>query len=205
MTLVFGFFCFVWMPPGPCHTASWFRGRKGWFTEKYVQVPLLTVLSTNISSRQEKIIVNRILREDPSKSSMHTREALTPRLFFQSLKDFDLWYAATSYYLELNLRLTFLTLRPIYILGLMFWIPVIPPLQYLTLSLRNLGFDTFQSNLLIIPYTIVHSKSFTRLSFYPTWANRLQSLPCWELLTSPKSVENSPSPPCLVRYGFCHS
>ncbi len=39
-----------------------------------------------------------------------------------------------------------------------FWIPMSPPLQYLTLTLRNLGFDTFQSNLLIIPYTFVHSE-----------------------------------------------
>jgi hypothetical protein len=62
------------MPAGPCQTASWFRGKKGWFNE-----------------REEKIIVNRVIREDPGKSSMHNREPVTPRLLWQSLKDYDLW------------------------------------------------------------------------------------------------------------------
>ena len=35
---------------------------------------------------------------------------------------------------------------------------MIPPGQYLTLSLKGLGFDTFQTNLLTIPYTVFHSK-----------------------------------------------
>ncbi|OLN95803.1 putative transporter YIL166C-like protein 3 [Colletotrichum chlorophyti] len=119
MTLVIGIFGFLLMPAGPCQTASWFRGKSGWFTE-----------------REETIIVNRIIREDPSKSSMHNREPITPRLLWESLKDYDLW--------------------PLYVLGLTFQIPMTPPAQYLTLTLRNLGFDTFQSNLLAIPYTVGH-------------------------------------------------
>jgi hypothetical protein len=44
------------MPPGPCQTKSWFRGKDGWFSE-----------------REEYIMVNRLLRDDPSKGDMNNR------------------------------------------------------------------------------------------------------------------------------------
>ena len=81
-------------------------------------------------------MVNRIIREDPSKSSMHNREPLTPRLIWQSIMDFDLW--------------------PIYILGLNFQTPMSTPANYLTLSLKGLGFGTFSTNLLVIPSKVMH-------------------------------------------------
>lgn len=37
-------------------------------------------------------MVNRVIREDPSKGGMHNRQAISPSLLWQSLKDFDLWY-----------------------------------------------------------------------------------------------------------------
>ncbi|KAI1484472.1 phthalate transporter [Biscogniauxia mediterranea] len=119
LTLIVGIFSFGLMPPGPCQTKNWFRGKHGWFTP-----------------REETIIVNRVLREDPSKSDMHNRQPITPRLLWKCLKDFDLW--------------------PLYILGLVFQIPATPEQQYLTLLLRNMGFDTFTSNILSIPYTVIH-------------------------------------------------
>ncbi|KAJ9623055.1 hypothetical protein H2203_005987 [Taxawa tesnikishii (nom. ined.)] len=127
-TGVIGLSAYLLMPASPTHTASWFRGKKGWFTE-----------------REETIMVNRVIREDPTKGGMHNRQPITPKLLWQSMKDFDLW--------------------PLYIIGLMFQIPFTPVTQYLTLSLRGLGFDTFQSNLLAIPYTAIHMLTMMLITY----------------------------------------
>ncbi|PPQ79901.1 hypothetical protein CVT25_002957 [Psilocybe cyanescens] len=113
VTLLVGLLSFALMPPGPTQTKAWYRP-KGWFTE-----------------REEVIMVNRVLRDDPSKSDMHNREGLSVRMIWGAVKDWRLW--------------------PIYSLGIAHLVPVGPPQTYLTLSLRNLGFTTLQTNLLSIP------------------------------------------------------
>ncbi|KAG1815200.1 allantoate permease [Suillus subaureus] len=117
ITLLIGFSSFFNMPPSPTQTKTWFRPN-GWFTE-----------------REEIIIVNRVLRDDPTKGDMHNREGLTLRRLWTAVCDYDLW--------------------PIYILGLMFGIPNTPPSTYLTLLLTDIGFNTFDTNLLTIPYQAV--------------------------------------------------
>ncbi|KUL89722.1 hypothetical protein ZTR_00602 [Talaromyces verruculosus] len=116
ITIVIGFLSFLFLIPGPTQTKTWWNPN-GFFTE-----------------REEKIIVNRVLRDDPSKGDMHNRQALSLKMLWQSLKDYDLW--------------------PIYIIGILFEIPTAPPKSYLTLSLRNLKFTTFQTTLLSIPVTV---------------------------------------------------
>lgn len=117
------------MPASPTQTAGGLRG-KGWFSE-----------------REEKIMVNRVIRDDPSKGSMHNRQAITPKLLLEALYDYDMW--------------------PIYLIGLVWLIPTNPVNSYLSLELRSLGFGTFQTNLLTIPaYTIfiINLGLFTWLS-----------------------------------------
>ncbi|KAL5342108.1 major facilitator superfamily domain-containing protein [Aspergillus crustosus] len=136
LTLLIGLIAFVLMPAGPCQTANWARGKRGWFTE-----------------REEVIMVNRVIRDDPSKGSMHNREPITPKLLWKSLCDYDLW--------------------PIYILGLTFQTPMTTPAQYLTLTLRGLGFDTFTTNLLTIPKEVLHIISMITISYTAEALNEL--------------------------------
>ena len=114
LTGCIGIFSYFYLPPSPYQTKSWFRGKEGWF-----------------SDREESIMANRIIRDDPSKGDMHNRQALTPKMLFYSFIDYDMW--------------------PIYLLGLTWLIPNFPITQYLTLQLKAVGFDTFKTNLLTIP------------------------------------------------------
>ncbi|KAK2011836.1 major facilitator superfamily transporter [Colletotrichum eremochloae] len=113
ITLSISIWSWFAMAASPTQTKAWWRPQ-GWFNEQ-----------------EEKILVNRILRDDPSKSDMHNRQAITPKLLLKSLADYELW--------------------PIYIFGLLWEIPAGPPDQYLTLTLRELGFNTNDTNLLSIP------------------------------------------------------
>lgn len=114
MTLIIGIFSWGLMPPGPCQTKNWFRGKNGWF-----------------SDHEEYIMVNRLLRDDPSKGDMHNREAVGPSQLFKVVKDWEQW--------------------PLYLIGLTTYIPPSPPNNYLSYILRKLGFSVFQANLLAIP------------------------------------------------------
>lgn len=68
-----GIFSWVLMPPGPCQTRHWFRGKNGWFTE-----------------REESIMVNRLLRDDPSKGDMNNRQAVTLALLWKVLQEWEM-------------------------------------------------------------------------------------------------------------------
>ncbi|KAJ5313526.1 uncharacterized protein N7443_000410 [Penicillium atrosanguineum] len=128
ITLIFGLAAYVLMPPGPCQTANWSRGKSGWFTPG-----------------EETILVNRVIRDDPSKGTMHNREPITPKLLWKSLCDFDLW--------------------PLYIIGLTFETPMTTPKQYLTLTLKSMGFGTFVTNLLTIPSTVISCITMLSLTY----------------------------------------
>ncbi|KAK3377438.1 major facilitator superfamily transporter [Podospora didyma] len=116
VTLLIGIFSWGIMPPGPTQTRNWFRGKNGWFTE-----------------REESIMVNRLLRDDPSKGDMNNRQAVGPTKLLAAIKDWEMW--------------------PLYIIGLTAYIPAVAPGTYLSFILTNppMSFSTFHANLLAIP------------------------------------------------------
>ena len=116
-TLLIGLVLFFKMPASVVQTRTWYR-KNGWYTE-----------------REEKILVNKILRDDPSKGDMHNREPVGPKELIKSLLDYDIW--------------------PIYVVRFLTDIGSSPVSQYMTLTLRKLGFSTFRTNALTIPYNMI--------------------------------------------------
>ncbi|KAF5012707.1 hypothetical protein FDECE_1267 [Fusarium decemcellulare] len=119
-TFIIGLFSWVLMPPGPCQTKNWFRGKDGWFNE-----------------HEEKIMVNRLLRDDPSKGDMNNRQAVNLSKLWRAIKDWEQW--------------------PLYIIGLMVYIPPSPFNTYLSFILRQIGFSVFEANLLAIPSQFLYA------------------------------------------------
>ncbi|GAA5983611.1 hypothetical protein JCM11641_007299 [Rhodosporidiobolus odoratus] len=116
-TLVIGLASFFVLPSSPSQAKSrWFPN--GYFTDDEI-----------------KLIVNRVVRDDPTKAGMHNRQALTPRLLWRSLCDYDLW--------------------PMYIIGLTFGIGSYPVKNYLQISFKRNGFSTVMANLLTVPSTVI--------------------------------------------------
>lgn len=73
ITLVFGIASIFLMPASAVQTKAWFRP-DGWFTD-----------------REEAIVVNRVLRDDPGKGDMNNRTGISMQGFWGALRDFDLW------------------------------------------------------------------------------------------------------------------
>lgn len=122
------------MPASPSQTRGRLRGKNGWFNE-----------------HEEKILVNRLLRDDPSKGDMHNRQAVDPKRLWKTLKDYDLW--------------------PLYLIGLTAYIPPSPPSNYLALILRNMGYSTLKSNLLTIPSQFLYGVNLLIISRISEWVN----------------------------------
>ncbi|KAF7518601.1 hypothetical protein G7054_g13416 [Neopestalotiopsis clavispora] len=181
ITFFVGAASFFMMPASAVQTKTWFRPN-GWFTD-----------------REEAIVVNRVLRDDPSKGDMHNRQAITPRLLWESMKDYDLW--------------------PIYLLGLVAYIPQSSPTKYITLVLTSAGFDTFTTNLLTIPSSVMHIitlLAITRLSEYlnerslVSMLQAIWTLPClFALRFWPNIISDAWGTyavvTVLLSYPYCHA
>ncbi|KAI4801380.1 putative MFS transporter [Aureobasidium sp. EXF-8845] len=117
LTFVIGLVGYFYLPYSPTRTkgALW---RKGWFNE-----------------REEIILVNRILRDDPAKGLTAIQEPATMRDIINTWKDSSTW--------------------GLYLVGLVAYIPAAPISGYLSLTLKRLGFSTFNSNMLTIPAAVL--------------------------------------------------
>ncbi|THX58734.1 putative MFS transporter [Aureobasidium pullulans] len=117
LTFVIGLVSYFYLPRSPTHTKSVIF-RRGWLNE-----------------REETIMVNRILRDDPAKGLTAIQEPATMRDIIDTWKDSSTW--------------------GLYLIGLIAYIPAAPVSGYLSLTLKRLGFSTFDSNMLTIPSAVL--------------------------------------------------
>ncbi|OJJ74579.1 hypothetical protein ASPBRDRAFT_193294 [Aspergillus brasiliensis CBS 101740] len=113
LTFVIGFISLFYLPSSPTNTKSVLIPRP-WYSE-----------------REEVIMINRLLRDDPSKGLTHINERATLHDILEAWKDPSMW--------------------GLYLIGLVAYIPQSPVSSYLSLTLTRLGFDTFDANMLSIP------------------------------------------------------
>jgi hypothetical protein len=87
---------------------------------------------------------------------MHNRQGMTPQLLWAAFMDYDLW--------------------PLYAIGLTLLIPTNPVAAYLTLNLKSLGFNTFQTNLLTIPAYVLFLIQLVFWSWYSEKINNRMAI-----------------------------
>ncbi|KAI9148102.1 putative transporter [Paramyrothecium foliicola] len=134
LTMVLGAISFIWLPTSPTgtRTALW---RKGWYTE-----------------REEIIMVNRILRDDPAKGLTAIKEPVRWKDVKSAWGDSSMW--------------------GLYLIGLVAYIPATPVQAYLGLTLRRVGnFTTLQTNLLTAPSAALQIITMLTLAFSSEYFN----------------------------------
>lgn len=117
LTFLIGLTSYFYLPHSPTRTKGVIF-RKSWFTE-----------------REEVIMVNRILRDDPAKGLTAIEEPATLSDITNTWKDKSMW--------------------GLYLIGLVAYIPASPVSGYLSLTLKRLGFSTFDANMLSIPSAVL--------------------------------------------------
>ena len=113
LTFIIGLLSILYLPQSPVHTKSVLCPRT-WYTE-----------------REESIMINRLLRDDPAKGITAIKEPAHWKDVKDAWCDNSMW--------------------GLYLLGLIAYIPATPVQGYLSLTLRRIGFSTFDSNMLSIP------------------------------------------------------
>ncbi|RGP59907.1 mfs transporter [Fusarium sporotrichioides] len=134
LTVVIGLISMIYLPTSPTGTKSpiW---RKSWYTE-----------------REEVIMINRILRDDPAKGLTALKEPLSWQDVKNAWTDPSLW--------------------GLYFIGLVAYIPASPVQAYLTLTLKRVGnFSTLASNLLTAPSAALQIFTMLALAYSSEYFN----------------------------------
>lgn len=134
LTLCIGIFAFLFLPQSPVLTKSVICP-KPWFTE-----------------RQEKIMINRLLRDDPAKGLTAIKEPARLSDIWDAWTDKSMW--------------------ALYFLGVIAYIPATPVQAYLSYNLKVVGgFTTLQSNLLTAVSAVVQVITILALAKSSQWFN----------------------------------
>ncbi|KAM0790494.1 hypothetical protein ACM66B_003374 [Microbotryomycetes sp. NB124-2] len=145
---------------------------------------------------QEVIAVNRILRDDPAKGLTALKEPLTWKDVKEAWTDRSMW--------------------GLYFIGLVAYIPASPVQGYLSLTLRRIGFTTFDSNMLSIPSAALQIINMLLLSWssnkfgergFHTFFGVMWSLPlliALQSLSGPKAWERFTLTTMIAGYPYCH-
>jgi hypothetical protein len=96
-------------------------------------------------------MVNRILRDDPAKGLTALKEPATFKDIRAAWSDSSMW--------------------GLYFIGLVAYIPASPVQGYLTLTLKRLGFSTFNSNMLTIPSAALQVVTMLALAYSSDYFN----------------------------------
>ncbi|KAH5988038.1 hypothetical protein HBI82_207050 [Parastagonospora nodorum] len=132
-TVIIAILSYMYLPASPTSTKNvlW---RKSWYTE-----------------REETIMVNRILRDDPAKGLTALKEPATFKDIRAAWSDQSMW--------------------GLYFIGLVAYIPASPVQGYLTLTLKRLGFLTFNSNMLTVPSAVLQIITMLALAYSSDYFN----------------------------------
>lgn len=133
LTTLIAIVSFLYLPTSPTDTTS-VLCRRPWYTE-----------------REEVIMVNRILRDDPAKGLTAIEEPATWKDIRETWKDKSMW--------------------GLYFIGLVAYIPATPVSSYLTLTLKRLGYSTFDSNVLTIPAAVLQIITMLALAYSSDYFN----------------------------------
>ncbi|GAB1217981.1 hypothetical protein ATERTT37_007224 [Aspergillus terreus] len=113
-------------------------GKPGWFWLFLIDGLITFVIGLILAHANKKRALPqalRLLRDDPSKGLTHIKESATLQDVLDAWSDKSMW--------------------GLYFIGLVAYIPQNPVQAYLSLTLKRLGFSTFDANMLSIPSAVL--------------------------------------------------